>query len=347
MGRKVRIGITRDLFDREGKFYTPGPGLRLLEEMPNLEWAMFPEFLPEITPEQIQGFDMVISLKPRWTKQSLAGNNQLLSVHRSGVGFDEVNVPDLTGAGVVLCNTPIAVQRPLATAIIAFILALSLRMMAKDKLIRQGRWVERTGYLGLGLVGRTLGSIGVGGIGHEMFRLARPFDMKHIACDPYVKPEMVADADVRLVDMDTVLSESDFLNISCPFNEETHHLIGAGELRKMKKTAFLINTARGPIVDEAALITALREGWIQGAGIDVFEQEPTPPDNPLLKMDNVIVTPHSLGWTDEVWSNKWEENLGQISHIIRGEIPEALVNREVWDKPEFQSRLKKFRESLA
>ncbi len=347
MGGKVRIGITRDMFDREGKFYTPGPGLRLLDEMPNVEWEMFPEFLPEITPEQIRGFDMVISLKSRWAKQSLAGNNQLLSVHRSGVGFDEVNVPDLTGVGVVLCNTPIAVRRPLATAIIAFILTLSLRMMAKDKLIRQGRWAERTGYLGLGLVGRTLGSIGVGGIGHEMFRLARAFNMKHIACDPYVKPETVADAEVRLVDMDTVLIESDFLNISCPFNEETHHLIGAGELRKMKKTAFLINTARGPIVDEAALIKALREGWIQGAGIDVFEQEPTPPDNPLLKMDNVIVTPHSLGWTDEVWSNKWEENLGQISRIIRGEIPEALVNREVWDKPEFQSKLKKFRESLA
>ena len=347
MGRKARIGITRDMFDQEKKFYTPGPGLRRLDEMPNVEWEMFPEFLPEITPEQIRGFDMVISLKSGWTKQSLAGNNQLLSVHRSGVGFDEVSVPDLTGAGVVLCNTPISVRRPLATAIIAFILALSLRMMAKDKLIRQGRWAERTGYLGLGLVGRTLGSIGAGGIGHEMFRLARPFNMKHIACDPYVKPETVADADVRLVDMDTVLSESDFLNISCPFNEETHHLIGAGELRKMKKTAFLINTARGPIVDEAALIKALREGWIQGAGIDVFEQEPTPPDNPLLKMDNVIVTPHSLGWTDEVWSNKWEENLGQISRIIRGEIPEALVSREVWDKPEFQSRLKKFRESLA
>ncbi len=347
MGGKVRVGITRDMFDREGKFYTPGPGLRLLDEIPNVEWEIFPEFLPEITPEQIRGFDMVISLKSRWTKQSLAGNNQLLSVHRSGVGFDEVNVPDLTGAGVVLCNTPIAVRRPLATAIIAFILTLSLRMMAKDKLIRQGRWAERTGYLGLGLVGRTLGSIGVGGIGHEMFRLARAFNMKHIACDPYVKPETVTDADVRLVDMDKVLSESDFLNISCPFNEETHHLIGAGELRKMKKTAFLINTARGPIVDEAALIKALREGWIQGAGIDVFEQEPTPPDNPLLKMDNVIVTPHSLGWTDEVWSNKWEENLGQISRIIRGEIPEALVNREVWDKPEFQSKLKKFRESLA
>ena len=263
------------------------------------------------------------------------------------MGYDEVNIPDLTGAGVILCNTPISVRRPLATAIITFLLALSLRMMAKDKLIRQGRWTERTGYLGLGLVGRTLGSIGVGGIGHEMFRLARPFNMKHIACDPYVNPETVADADIRLVDVDTVLSESDFLNISCPFNEETHHLIGAGELRKMKKTAFIVNTARGSIVDEAALIKALREGWIQGAGIDVFEQEPIPPDNPLLKMDNVIVTPHSLGWTDEVWRNKWEENLGQISHIICGEVPEALVNREGWDKPEFQSRLKKFRESMA
>ena len=346
MGRKVRIGLTRDMFDTEGKFYTPGPGLRLLDEMPNVEWEMFPEFLPEITPEQIQGFDMVITLKSRWKKSGLTGNNQLLSVHRSGVGYDEVNVPDLTGAGVILCNTPIAVRRPLATAIIAFILTLSLRLFAKDKLTREGRWAERTGYLGLGLVGKTLGSIGVGGIGHEMFRLAKPFNMRHIACDPYVKREAVTDAEVKLVDMDTVLIESDFLNISCPLNEETHHLVGAKELGKMKKTAFLINTARGPIVDEAALTTALQEGWIRGAGIDVFEQEPTPSDNPLLKMDNVIVTPHSVGWTDEVWENKWQENMGQISRIIRGEAPDALVNREVWDRLEFQTKLKRFLESI-
>ena len=113
----------------------------------------------------------------------------------------------------------------------------------------------------------------------------------------------------------------------------------------MKKTAFLINTARGPIVDEAALIKALQQGWIRGAGLDVFEQEPIPPDNPLLQMDDVIVTPHALGWTDEMFITMWNEILSQISQVIRGEVPEGLVNREVCDKPEFQAKLKRFQEA--
>jgi D-3-phosphoglycerate dehydrogenase len=180
----------------------------------------------------------------------------------------------------------------------------------------------------------------VGNIGHEMFLLAKPFGMKHIAYDPYITQEAVDDVDVELVDMETVLVESDFLNISCPLNEKTRRLVGEKELRKMKKTAFLINTARGPIVDEVALIKALQEGWIREAGLDVFEQEPIPLHNPLLKMDNVIITPHALGHTDELFVMMLDEILGQVSQIIRGEVPEGLVNREVWDKPEFQAKLK-------
>ena len=142
--------------------------------------------------------------------------------------------------------------------------------------------------------------------------------------------------------MDTVLAESDFLNISVPLSERTRHLIGEAELKKVRKTAYLINTARGPVIDEAALIKALREGWLRGAGLDVFEQEPTPTDNPLLKMDNVILAPHSLGHTDEFFRESWSQKLRQASQIIHGEIPEALLNREVLDKPEFQAKWQKF-----
>ena len=340
MVRKIKIGITRDSFDKDGKFIIPGPGLKLLDEMPHVEYEMFPEFLPEITPEQIQGFDMVISLLPKWTQQTLAGNKQLLSIHRTGVGYDMIDVPALTEAGVMLCITPNAIRRPMATVIITFILGLSLRLLTKERLTREGRWAEKASYHGIGLVGKTLGSIGVGNIGHEMFLLAKPFGMKHIAYDPYTTQEAVADVNVKLLDMDTVLAESDFLNISCQLNEKTSDLIGINELSEMKKTAFLINTARGPIVDEAALIKALQEGWIRGAGLDVFEQEPIPLHNPLLKMDNVIITPHALGHTDELFVMMLDEILGQVSQIIRGEVPEGLVNREVWDKPEFQAKLK-------
>lgn len=324
----------------------PGPGLKLLDEMPGVEYEMFAEHLPEVSPEQIQRFDMVISLRPRWTQQSLFANDHFLSVHRTGVGYDMIDVPALTDANVMLCITPNAVRRPVATAILAFILALSTRLLTKDKLTREGLWTEKSHYHGYGLVGKTLGSIGAGNIGREVFMLAKPFGMKHIACDPYVKQEALVDAAVKLVDMDTLLAESDFVNISCLLNKSTYHLLGERELKKMKKTAFLINTARGAIIDEAMLVKALQQGWIRGAGIDAFEQEPTPLDNPLLKMDNVIVTPHALAWTDEMFLNQWTQILSQISQIIQGEMPEALVNKEVWDKPEFQAKLKAFMASI-
>jgi phosphoglycerate dehydrogenase-like enzyme len=342
MSRKVRIGITRDLFDKDGVFFTPGPGLKLLDEMPNVEWKMFPALQPVITAEQVKDFDIVISLRPKWTLQGLENSGHFVAVLRSGVGYDDVNVEEMTGLGILVCNTPIAVRRPLASAIICYILMLSLNMTAKMAVTRADRWEERANVMGGGLVGRTLGSVGVGGIGHEMFKLAKSFDMKHIAYDPYLTQDKVNDVGVKLVDLDTVLKESDFLSLSFPLGKETFHFIGEKELRKMKKTACLINTSRGPCVDELALIKALREGWIKGAAIDVFEKEPTYPDNPLYTMDNVITTGHCAGWTDDVWSAKWEENLEQISHIMRGEIPNALVNKEVWDSPACKARIARF-----
>jgi len=346
MSRNVKIGLTNDCFNKAGKFIMPGPGLTFLDKMPGVEYAKLADLLPEVTPSQIEGFDMVVSLRPKWTEQSFSGNNQLLSVHRTGVGYDMIDVPSLTEANVMLTITPNAVRRPVAVAILTLMLALSTRLFTKDKMAREGRWTENANYYGYGLVGQTLGSIGTGNIGHEMFRLAKPLGMKHIAYDPYVKPEALADAGVTLVDMDTVLAESDYVNISCLLNKSTHHLIGEKELRKMKKTAFLINTARGAIIDEAALVKALQEGWIRGAGLDVFEKEPTPSDNPLLKMDNVIIATHALAWTNQMFLVQWEQITNQLSQIMRGERPEALVNKEVWDKPEFQAKLKAFQSSL-
>ena len=234
----------------------------------------------------------------------------------------------------------------MAVVYITFLLALSMRLLDKDRLIRAGRWGDQYHYQGYGLIGRTLGTIGVGNIGHEMFKLAKPFEMKHIAYDPYLTPDKVADVGVKLVDLDTVLTESDFLLIICPLDEQTRGLVGEEELKKMKKSAFLINAARGPIVNEAALIKALREGWIRGAGLDVFEQEPISPDNPLLKMDNVILSPHALAQTDQTFSTMWEIIVEQIADVIKGKIPDKLVNPEVLDRAVFQEKMKRFQESL-
>jgi len=347
MGRKARVAVTRDLFDERGRSVSPGPGPSILDKMPDAEWDKFQEYLTEVTSEQVKGFDMVISFAPYWTTRTFAGNDQILSIHRGGVGYDMVDVPACTDAGVALFIIPGAVRRPVATGIMALMLALATRLRAKDIVTRAGKWDEgRKNYPGIGLAGKTLGSIGVGNIGHEVFRLAKPFGMKHIAYDPYITQNAVKDVDVQLVDMDTVLSQSDFVNVSCPLSEKTRHLIGEKELKKMKKTAYLINTSRGPVIDEAALVKAVREGWIQGAGIDVYEQEPTPADNPLLKLENVIVTPHSIALTDEFYITMWELIAQQIRQMIDGEKPETLVNPEVWDRPEFQNKLKKFHQEL-
>ncbi|MBC8477515.1 MAG: hydroxyacid dehydrogenase [Dehalococcoidia bacterium] len=347
MGKKARVAVTRDLFDAEGKSVSPGPGPSILDKMADVDWDKFQEYFEKVTTEQTRGFDMVISFAPYWTRQTLSASPQLFSIHRGGVGYDMVDVPACTDAGVALFIIPAAVRRPVATGIMAMMLALATRLRLKDIVTRAGKWDDgRKKYPGIGLMGKTLGSIGVGNIGHDLFRLAKPFGMKHIAYDPYITQDIVKDTDVQLVDMDTLLSQSDFVNVSCPLSEKTRHLVGEKELKKMKPTAYIINTSRGPVIDEAALVKALKEDWIAGAGIDVFEQEPTPADNPLFKLENVIVTPHSIAMTDEFYITMWELIAQQIRQMIDGEKPATLVNPEVWDKPEFQNKLKNFHQEM-
>ena len=344
MSSRVRIAFTRDFFDRDGNFIMPGPGPAVFDDMPNIEWQMLSEYHPEMTAEQVSDFDMIMNWYPRWTRHSFEGIDRLVSIHRVGVGYDKIDVSAATDAGVMLCITPKSNRRPMALTVITYLLALSMRLTIKDKLTREGRWQERTKYYGVGLVGKTLGLIGVGNIGQDVFKLAAPFGMKFMAYDPYVKMDTLADLNVKMVDLDTILGESDFLSINCPLTEQTRHMIGEKELQRMKKTAFLINAARGPIIDEKALIKALQERWIQGAGLDVFEEEPVPADNPLLKMENVIVSPHFLCHTDELFINmafEWKE---QVEAILRGEIPFKLVNREVWNTSKLQTKLKHLRE---
>ncbi len=347
MGRKAKVGFTRDYYDKDGNFVLDCPAYKTLTKMQGIEREVFAEMLPEVAPNQIKDVDIVVTRTfSRWTDNSFVGNDRLLSLHRNGVGYDRVDVPALTRAGILLCITPAAVRRPVAVAIITFILALSTRLLLKHQLTSEGKWGEAAKSHGYGLIGKTLGSLGVGNIGHEMFKLAKPFGMKHIAYDPYLKQEDVSDADVEMVDLDTVISQSDFLSISCPLNEKTRHLIGERELKMMKPTAFLINTARGPVIDETVLVKALREKWIRGAALDVFDQEPTPPDNPLLKLDNVIVTAHAMAFTEEFLNTVWEVIGKQITQLMNGEQPDGVVNREVWDQTKFQSKLRRFLEQI-
>jgi D-3-phosphoglycerate dehydrogenase len=305
-------------------------GLAGLDHSGSIAYEFFPEHFPEVTAEQIAGCDALISLAPRITAKTLdLADSRLSIIARFGVGYDMVDVQALTDHDVILTITPDGVRRPMASGIVSFILALSLNLRAKDRLIREERWKDRLNVKSMGLTGRVLGSVGLGNIGQEVFRLIKPFDMVHLGTDPYVKPEVAAELGVRMVDMETLLRESDFLCINCPLTPATRGLIGEREISLMKPSAYLINTSRGPIVNQGALYRALKEKQIRGAALDVFEIEPLRPGDPMLKLDNVILTPHSLCWTDECFFKMGQSAIESVLTVLKGEIPRHVVNPEV------------------
>jgi D-3-phosphoglycerate dehydrogenase len=197
--------------------------------------------------------------------------------------------------------------------------------------------------MGTGLVGRTLGQLGIGNIGAEVFRLARPFEMSFIAHDPYADPKVAQELGVRLVGLEELFREADVLSVSCPLNEETHHIVNAERLALMKPSAFLINTSRGPVVDEAALTRVLQAKRIAGAGLDVFEQEPSPADNPIYQLDNVLVTPHALCWTDQCFAGIGAADVKAVFDVMHGRVPSGLVDRKIVERPGWRQKLERYK----
>jgi D-3-phosphoglycerate dehydrogenase len=327
---KFRVGLTRDILDSRGEPAFGRAALEILDRDSNLQWEYLPAVVAEIGPDLAAQYDALYVNIARVPAAAVErADCRLRVVARHGVGYDIVDVAAMTRAGVLVTNTPTAMPRPVATTALTFVLALAGKLFLKDRLTRSGRWHERMDNMGLGLSGRTLGVIGAGGIGKELLRMARVFDLKLLATDPVANDVELGYIGARKVDLDTLMRESDFVVVCCLLNEHTRHLIGAEALAKMKPTSYLINVARGPIVDEKALIDALQKRRIAGAALDVFEQEPVDPANPLLAMDNVIVTPHSLCWTDECFHNMAATGLRSIVEVLNGRIPEFLVNRAV------------------
>jgi D-3-phosphoglycerate dehydrogenase len=335
------VGITRDLLDPNGKPAFDAEALKTLDAEKRIRWEFLEQNTAEITPELAQRYDGLVISKPRAGSLAFeAPNRRLKIISRFGVGYDAVDMPAATRAGVVVTNTPDGVRRPVATIILLFVLALSHKLFAKDRLVREGRWAERTLFMGEGLTGKTIGIIGgMGSIGSEAFRLLRPLDMRMLAADPAGTPDKAKALGVDLVDLDTLLRQSDFVSVSCYLDESTRKLVGARELGLMKPSAYLINTARGPVVDEAALYPVLAEKRIAGAALDVFEEEPTPGDNPILKLDNVIVTPHALCWTDECFRGIAGSAFAAQVALARGEAPRYVVDRAVLQHPDVRARL--------
>ncbi|MCA9112725.1 MAG: dehydrogenase, partial [Planctomycetaceae bacterium] len=232
-----------------------------------------------------------------------------------------------------------AVDRPVAEATIGWMIALTHHMFVKDRLVRTGQWNDRTNYMGCELRDRTLGVIGLGGIGRTLVSLLNGFGMRPpIAFDPFASAEVFDRSGVRSVPFDELLATADFVSIHCPLTEETRGLIGASELRRMKRGAYLINTARGGIVDEEALFDALQSGHLAGAALDCFENEPVTEPHPLCKLENVLLAPHSIAWTNELFRDIGRTSCQSMLDLSLGRSPHGVVNRELLQKASFREK---------
>ncbi len=343
-----RVGLSADFCDENGKLIFPDIGLSLLDKSPGLSYDFLKEYHAEYVAEQLQDYDVLISLKPKVTAQSLRGLSRLCAIGRCGVGYDNVDLAACTENGIAVYITPEGVVRPVAESILLFVLALSHRLVIKDMQVRQGRWAESTRRLGREPRGRVIGSIGLGNIASEAIRLLRTLDVRRfLAFDPFVSAERASALGVELSSLDNLLRESDYVLVNCPLTAETRGLVGKAQLALMKADAVLINTARGPIVDEAALIEALKEGRIAGAALDVFEKEPLSSDSPLMKMENVILASHSIAWTEELFRDMGRIDCEGALAVFRGEAPKHVVNPQVLKNPRFLEKLDAYKAAFA
>lgn len=343
---EFRVGFSADFLDENRRMVFPDIGLGVLADVPGLSYEFMTAYRPVYGPDQLAPYDVVVSNKPRVARESLANAQRLTAIGRCGVGFDNVDLVACTEMDIAVFTTPAGVTRPMAESIVLLVLALSHNLVSKDRLVRRGQWLEASHRLGREPRGRTIGTIGVGNIGREAVRLLKVFDPARIlGSDPQVMPEDGKRFGVEIVSFAELLRLSDYVLVNCPLNAATRGLVGEKELRAMKPDAVLVNTARGPIVNEQALIRALQEGWIRGAALDVFEHEPIEPDNPLLTMENVILTSHSVGWTEELFRDMGRIDCEGALAIRRGDIPASVVNPEVLSRSSFQAKLRRHKEA--
>ncbi len=260
------------------------------------------------------------------TREVLENLPRCQVISRYGVGVDSIDLQAATDLGIIVANVPDYCVEEVANHTIALILTLSRKTAFFDRKVKSNQWDFRLGIPIYRMKGRILGLIGCGRIGMEVAKKMSSFGVKVIVFDPYLQK---TEEWIELKDMDAVLKESDMISIHCPLNESTRHLIGEKEFRKMEKRPLLINTSRGAIIDEKALIQALKEGLISGAGLDVLEKEPPDPTNPLLTMENVILTPHVSFYSVESISELKRRTAENVVSVLQGKWPRSVVNSQV------------------
>jgi glyoxylate reductase len=322
---KPKIYVTRKLPER---------GLQIIRK--HFDMEVWPEYAPppkKTIIEKAKNVDALATLlSDKIDAEVFNAAPRLKIVSQLAVGYDNIDITEATKRGIYVTNTPEVLTDTTADFAWALLMALARRVIEADKYVRTGQW--KVGWhpdmmTGRDIYNATIGVVGAGRIGYAVAKRATGFSMKILFYDVVPRPEIEKDFGAKKVDLDTLLKESDFVSIHVPLMKETQHLINEQKLKLMKKTAYLINNSRGPVVDEKALYKALKEGWIAGAGLDVFEQEPTPVDNPLLKLDNVAVAPHISSASIETRSKMGEMVAENLVAFFEGKKPPNLLNADV------------------
>ena len=288
MNAKPRVFVTRKIMQ---------DALDLIDRHADMEvWPEVEPPPPQVLREKAAGAEGVLTnIMDRVDVQLLDAAPGLKVVSQLAVGLDNVDVAEATRRGIPVGYTPGVLSKATADVAFALLMSAARRIGESDRWVRDGQWTlafHPLRWLGVDIHEKTLGIIGLGQIGLEMARRGRGFDMRIIYHSRTRRPDAEAEYGLEYVDLPTLLAEADFVSLHVPLTPETRHYIGEAELRQMKDTAVLVNVARGPVVDSAALYTALKEGWIYAAGLDVTDPEPVPADDPLLTLDNVVISPH-------------------------------------------------------
>lgn len=281
---------------------------------------------------QAQGCAGILIRSAKITAEIMDAIPNLKIIAKHGMGVDNIDVAHATEKGIQVVNAPYSNMNAVAEHIVTLLLALSKRIVRMDKLTRQGQFAQRNTYKTTELKDATVGIIGLGKISRLAVKKLSGFEMHIIASDPFVKQKDVGDLPVTMVSADEVYRTADFVIVHTSLFPSTFHLVGAQQFRMMKPTAYLINAARGPIIDEAALVKALDAGEIAGAGLDVFEQEPPAQDNPLFAMDNVIVSPHNAALSDGALRAMAMDSALGIAEYLTGKPVTYPVNRAVLER---------------
>ncbi|MBA1274891.1 2-hydroxyacid dehydrogenase [Stutzerimonas azotifigens] len=308
------------------------PQLQRLREQFEVEYFEEPEQHAEAVAAALRQAHGLIGGKLQVTPAMLDEAPGLEAIATISVGYDNFPVAELSRRGILLTNTPDVLTETTADTGFMLIMASARRLVELATMVREGRWTQHVGesHFGSNVHGKTLGLVGLGRIGRAIARRALGFNMRVLYSNASPKPELETEWGLQRRSFEALLAESDFVCLTVPLTEETEHLVGYEQCRAMKRSAFLVNIARGKVVDEAGLIRALEEGLIAGAGLDVFEQEPVSPDSPLLRMDNVVTLPHIGSATHETREAMASCAVENICQALQGERPRDLVNPEAW-----------------